>query len=134
AVVPAAQHGSAEAGPVHLAAVRVAAQHQVTTVSVQVLDGSRIVSQHDAGNRSGESLEGTLGVANAAPEVLHASQVNVVAAAGQVYRFIAKDADAALSQRVSHSPMQVAVAAKAERVAHGEIVIAQHGKNAVRRL
>ena len=73
---PLAQHRMTQARPVDLSPVRVAAQHQVAAVSVETLDGSRIVGEHDPRHRVAQAVKGAIEITDPAPQVLDAGQVN----------------------------------------------------------
>ena len=56
----------------NLSAVRVAAQHQVATMAVEVLDRPRVMGEHDARQRVAQAREGAIEIAHATPKVFHA--------------------------------------------------------------
>src|SRR5262245_6939644 len=72
---PLAERGSSKSRPVHLPAVRVAAEHQVAAAAFQVLDRVRVMRQHDARYGRAEPVERLTDVAHATPQVFHAGEI-----------------------------------------------------------
>ncbi len=129
-----AQRKAAQAREVDLAAVGVAGKHQIAAAAVQVLNGRGIVGQQHARHGGGQIGKSLVQVADAAPEVLDPGQVQVLTATRQNLGLIVEHPDALGFEGVGNRPVEMAMAADAQGVADGKIMIAQDGVDAVRGL
>src|SRR5439155_23917484 len=109
---------SAQPGPVHLPAVRVAAQHQVATVAVHTLDRLRVVGEDHARPHRVQAGHRAVRIAAAAPEIVEADQVQLGVAAGDGHRLVPQDAYAVAGERLHDGAVQVTIAGDAESAAN----------------
>src|SRR5262245_9400013 len=122
-----ADEQAADAGPVHLTAVRVAAEHQVAALVADVLDRERVVRQDEARGLWAQPPQRAHGVTLAGPEVVDPRDLERLAGLLYYDRFVAQDPYAAGFQGRRDRLVKPAVAPKPHGVAHREVVVAEYG-------
>lgn len=126
------ERDAAQTRKVDLSAVGVAAEHQVAAMAAESLDGARVVREHDARRRRCEVGEGALGIAHAAPQILDTGEIQLAVVALQDMGFVLQHADTMTNERLGDGPVQMAITANAQSVAHGKVMIAENGEDAKR--
>lgn len=121
-----------QTGPVHLATVGVAAQHQVAAFLTKLLDCQRIVCQNQPRGIRAQSSQGGHRIALTRPKVINSCNLKRNALMIENRRSVAKNSNATRLKRIGHGQVQAAMASPAQRVSHGKIVIAKHRECAER--
>src|SRR5439155_24461751 len=98
----------AESRHVHLAAVRMATEHQIATLSIEPLHGARVVREDDGGSSRRKPGKGLVQIAGTAPEVLHADQIHMCFLPSKLHGLIVQDPDAVRRQRGGHGTVKMA--------------------------